>query len=151
VNGKFTPPQRVIYDLLLSIQKQLIQSSTVGKSLDMLQAETFHAIRDALQSVFKRKLSGSEMNELYPHHVGHYIGLDVHDTPHMSRSLPLEENMAITIEPGIYIPDSDRYPREFRGIGMRIEDDVQITKLGPIVLTSEAPKEVVDIEALVSK
>jgi intermediate cleaving peptidase 55 len=91
------------------------------------------------------------MNMLYPHHVGHYIGLDVHDTPSISRRLALRPGMVITIEPGLYIPRSDMYPKEYQGIGIRIEDDVAITSGGPLVLSSEAPKEVSDIEELMKK
>jgi Xaa-Pro aminopeptidase len=90
-----------------------------------------------------------EMNKIYPHHVGHYLGLDVHDTNTISRSRVLEAGMVITIEPGLYIPDEDEYG-EFRGMGLRIEDDVAITRDGPVVLTLEAPKEIVDIEAVMA-
>lgn len=92
-----------------------------------------------------------EMNELYPHHVSHYLGLDVHDTPSISRSAPLREGMVVTVEPGIYIPKSVMYPTEFQGIGIRIEDDVHISQKGPVVLSVEAPKEVADIESLMRK
>jgi intermediate cleaving peptidase 55 len=93
------------------------------------------------------------MDILYPHHISHYIGLDLHDTSTVSKSLKLRAGMTITIEPGLYIPDSPSYPEELRGIGIRIEDDVMIGNQingGPIVLTSEAPKEIVDIEAILS-
>jgi len=90
------------------------------------------------------------MNKLYPHHVGHYIGLDVHDTGAISRSIIFEAGMAITIEPGVYIPDSEEYG-VYRGIGIRIEDDICLTNDGPIVLTVEAPKEIIDIEAVMAK
>jgi intermediate cleaving peptidase 55 len=90
------------------------------------------------------------MNRLYPHHVGHYIGLDVHDCPSVPRSIAFSEGMAITVEPGIYIPNEEKYG-DFKGIGIRIEDDVCISKDGPIVLTAEAPKEIVDIEHVMRK
>jgi intermediate cleaving peptidase 55 len=90
------------------------------------------------------------MNKLYPHHVGHYLGLDVHDTSSISRSKVLENGMCITIEPGLYIPDEDVYG-EFRGIGIRIEDDVAVTSDGPLVLSVEAPKEICDIEAVMAR
>src|SRR5690349_8383916 len=112
------------------------------------------------------------MNQLYPHHVGHYLGMDVHDTYSICRSRKLQSNMVVTIEPGradlafmmldrvhvililepssgLYVPDSTRYPEGYRGIGIRIEDDVVIgskdSGWSPIVLTAEAPKEMVDI------
>jgi intermediate cleaving peptidase 55 len=101
---------------------------------------------------------------LYPHHVGHYVGLDVHDTASISRGRKLLSGTAITIgilnslltlEPGLYVPNSDRYPEKYRGIGIRIEDNIIIggSKTpgnAPIVLTAEAPKEVEDVEGAVN-
>ena len=94
------------------------------------------------------------MNRLYPHYIGHYIGLDVHDSPSASRNIKLRNGMVITVEPGLYIPDLDTYPVEFRGIGVRIEDNIAIGNEktgGPINLTVEAPKEISDIEMLMQK
>ncbi|XP_063283659.1 xaa-Pro aminopeptidase 3 isoform X2 [Pelobates fuscus] len=82
-----------------------------------------------------------------PHHVGHYLGMDVHDTPDISRSIPLQSGMIITIEPGIYIHDDDiAAPEKFRGLGVRIEDDVVITEQSPIILSAQCPKEIYDIQ-----
>lgn len=108
-----------------------------------------------------------------PHHVGHYLGMDVHDTPELSRSQPLQPGMAVTVEPGVDKPphcstwilpgahfnfmtyytglyigeDNDEAPERFRGLGIRIEDDVVIrNKGGPLILSSGAPKTVSDIE-----
>lgn len=104
------------------------------------------------------------MNILFPHHVGHYIGLDVHDCPGYPRSYVLKAGQCITVEPyvvnlpssptyhppfriltvgsGIYVPDDERWPEKFRGIGIRIEDSVCVGDDHPIVLTPEAVKEV---------
>jgi intermediate cleaving peptidase 55 len=101
------------------------------------------------------------MGILFPHHLGHYIGLDVHDCPGYSRGYSLKAGQCITIEPyvqelnplllpyfmltqasGIYVPDSGRWPEKFRGIGIRIEDSVCVGDDSPIVLTTEAVKEV---------
>lgn len=101
------------------------------------------------------------MTTLFPHHLGHYIGLDVHDCPGYSRSHDLKAGQCITIEPyantltpgnleratnvfprGIYVPDDSRWPEKFRGIGIRIEDSVCVGDDHPIVLTPEAVKEV---------
>lgn len=101
------------------------------------------------------------MSVLFPHHLGHYIGLDVHDCPGYSRGYDLKAGNCITIEPyvdsfhtlitqrcaltlssGIYVPDDERWPAHFRGIGIRIEDSVCVGDDHPIVLTPEAVKEV---------
>ena len=85
---------------------------------------------------------------MLPHHVGHYLGMDLHDCPAVSRSIPLQSNMVITVEPGVYIPKNDnRFPLKYRGVGIRIEDDVVIAKNSPIVLSVDAPKELKDISA----
>ena len=99
------------------------------------------------------------MGILFPHHLGHYVGLDVHDCPGYSRGYNLKAGQCITVEPcvsmpqchifhandahsGIYVPDNDRWPEKFRGIGIRIEDSVCVGDDSPIVLTMEAVKEV---------
>ncbi|TSX99889.1 putative Xaa-Pro aminopeptidase 3 [Bagarius yarrelli] len=83
-----------------------------------------------------------------PHHVGHYLGMDVHDTPELSRSQPLQAGMAITIEPGLYFSEDDEScPRHLRGLGVRIEDDVVIREQGgPLILSAHTPKSVCDVE-----
>lgn len=92
------------------------------------------------------------VRRLCPHHVGHYLGLDVHDTSLISRSRPLVPGMVITIEPGLYIRDGDKdWPKEFHSIGVRIEDDVLVTENGCIVLSSGCLKSRSQIENLVSQ
>uniref|UniRef100_A0A8B9HCK8 X-prolyl aminopeptidase 3, mitochondrial n=1 Tax=Astyanax mexicanus TaxID=7994 RepID=A0A8B9HCK8_ASTMX len=83
-----------------------------------------------------------------PHHVGHYLGMDVHDTPELSRSQPLQPGMAITIEPGLYFSEEDEScPERFRGLGVRIEDDVVIREEGgPLILSEHTPKTAADVE-----
>lgn len=87
-----------------------------------------------------------------PHHVSHYLGMDVHDTPTYSRSNPLTAGMVFTVEPGIYISQNRRnVPEEFRGIGVRIEDDCAILEDNSIeVLTRDCVKEVQGIQQLKS-
>lgn len=102
------------------------------------------------------------MGILFPHHLGHYIGLDVHDCSGYSRGYNLKAGQCITVEPyvstpfcevehannrcsGIYVPDDERWPARFRGIGIRIEDSVCVGDDSPIVLTTEAVKEVSEL------
>lgn len=87
--------------------------------------------------------------EFCPHHVSHYLGMDVHDTPGVSRRDKLRPGIVVTVEPGIYISrDRKDVPIRYRGIGLRIEDDVLITADGPKVLSRRCPKTLEAVEAL---
>jgi intermediate cleaving peptidase 55 len=122
-------------------------------SLNDLQKETAKLLREECGRLFGRQISHYELEILYPHHVGHWIGLDLHDTHSISKNTKLKKGMTLTIEPGLYIPDSLNFPEAFRGIGVRIEDCIAVGNDftgGPIVLTAEAPKEVDDIEQIMS-
>lgn len=149
ISGKFTQPQRDLYEAVLSAQRSSVAlcRANAGVTLDKLHSITETSLRNQLQQL-GFDLSGDAMNVLFPHHVGHYIGLDVHDIPGYTRGVNLQEGHCITIEPGIYVPDDERWPKAFRGLGIRIEDSVAILDEGPLVLTTEAVKEVADIEAL---
>ncbi|KAJ3069554.1 hypothetical protein HDU98_007373 [Podochytrium sp. JEL0797] len=150
VSGTFSEPQKQIYKAVLKANKACIEkcSERANVSLDDLQNLAYEIMKVECSKLFGRRLSYADMNILYPHHVGHYMGLDVHDVQSVPRTTKLVEGMVITIEPGLYVPDDERFPERYRGIGVRIEDDVVIGKEGCLVLTSEAPKEVVDVEAV---
>ncbi|KAJ5612797.1 hypothetical protein N7510_005991 [Penicillium lagena] len=149
VNGKFTAPQRDLYNAVLNVHRTCLalcrESSKL--TLDKLHGIAENGLKDQLQQL-GFDVSGTAMTTLFPHHLGHYIGLDVHDCAGYSRGYELKAGQCITIEPGIYVPDDDRWPAHFRGIGIRIEDSVCVGDDHPIVLTTEAVKEVDDIEAL---
>lgn len=83
------------------------------------------------------------------HGIGHFLGLDVHDTSMLGRDYELTENSYITVEPGIYIPNEDDIPIGYRGIGIRIEDDILVTVNGNENLTKKVPKEISEIERIV--
>ncbi|ORX41482.1 Creatinase/aminopeptidase [Piromyces finnis] len=153
VNGTFSKPQRKIYQLLLDIQKMCINMCTVksGNTLNRIHQRFLDILAKELSKVFNRQVSWMETNDICPHHIGHYMGMDVHDTEDISRSLPLKEGMVITIEPGIYIPYDDRYPKEYQGIGIRIEDDIVVGSKKPINLTKSVPKEINEIEAIMAE
>ncbi|KAF2837609.1 xaa-pro dipeptidase app [Patellaria atrata CBS 101060] len=148
VNGKFSPAQHDLYQVILDVQRTCVAlcRESAHMSLDGLHKVAEKGLRDALSGL-GFDMSGNALETLFPHHLGHYIGLDVHDAPGYSRRGNLKDGMCITIEPGIYVPDSDRWPEAFRGIGIRIEDSVCVQAEHPLVLTTEAVKEVVDIEA----
>ncbi|XP_047428799.1 xaa-Pro aminopeptidase 3 [Mugil cephalus] len=154
VNGKFSPAQAELYEAVMEVQRSCLSLCSPGVSLDHIYSSMLALLGRQLKRLGIIKTSMSDADVLKaarhycPHHVGHYLGMDVHDTPELSRSQPLQPGMAITIEPGLYIPeDNDQAPERFRGLGVRIEDDVVIRdKGGPLILSSDAPKTIADVE-----
>lgn len=143
VNGKFSPAQKDIYQLLLNVQRSCVSLCHVNSNLtlDKLHKIASNSLTEGLKSL-GFDMSNDAIYTIFPHHVGHYIGLDVHDCPGFPRSRPFEKGMCVTVEPGIYVPDDERWPKWARGIGMRIEDSVCIDEDSPYVLSTEAVKEV---------
>ncbi|KAI3324231.1 peptidase M24, structural domain-containing protein [Xylariaceae sp. AK1471] len=149
VSGKFSPAQRDLYTAVLKAQRSSVSlcRASANLTLDQLHSVTERALREELTQL-GFDLSGNAMDILFPHHVGHYIGLDVHDIPGYPRNVVLKEGHCITIEPGVYVPNDERFPQHFRGMGVRIEDSVAVGDNNPFILTTEAVKEIDDIEAL---
>jgi intermediate cleaving peptidase 55 len=149
VTGKFSDPQRDLYETILRVQRSSISlcRESANMTLDKIHQITEQGLKDGLKQL-GFDMSGNALDVLFPHHVGHYIGLDVHDCPGYPRSTPLKAGHCVTVEPGIYVPDDERWPEHFRGIGIRIEDSVCVQDDSPLILTTEAVKEVVDTEAL---
>ncbi|KAI1406110.1 aminopeptidase-like protein [Hypoxylon fuscum] len=149
VSGKFSPPQKDLYNAVLRAQRSSVSlcRASANVTLDKLHQITENALRDQLQQL-GFDVSGDALGVLFPHHVGHYVGLDVHDVPGYPRNVVLKEGHCVTVEPGVYVPDDERWPKAFRGLGIRIEDSVCVGGENPLVLTTEAVKEVDDIEAL---
>ncbi|KAI6792246.1 peptidase M24 [Hortaea werneckii] len=149
VNDRFSKPQRDMYDMLLKVQQSCISlcREDADMTLDSLHRIAEQNLRSGLQDLgFDLRKNGLDV--LFPHHVGHYIGLDVHDAPGHPRTDKLKENQCITIEPGVYVPDDERWPKHFRGMGMRTEDSVRIGKEKVEVLTDTAAKTADEIEEL---
>ncbi|PCG98472.1 Hypothetical protein PENO1_054330 [Penicillium occitanis (nom. inval.)] len=149
VNGKFTGPQRDLYTAVLNVHRTCVAlcREDANLSLDRLHGIAEKGLKEQLQQI-GFDMSGDAVRTLFPHHLGHYVGLDVHDCAGYPRSVNLKAGQCITIEPGIYVPNDERWPEHFRGIGIRIEDSVCVGDEHPIVLTMEAVKEIDDIEAL---
>jgi intermediate cleaving peptidase 55 len=149
INGKFSDAQKDLYEAILRVQRSSISlcRQTANMTLDRIHQVTENGLTDALKQL-GFDMSGDALHVLFPHHVGHYIGLDVHDCPGYPRTTPLRAGHCVTIEPGIYVPNDERWPEHFRGIGIRIEDSICVQEDSPLILTTEAVKEVVDIEAL---
>src|SRR5205085_3331366 len=157
VNGRFSGPQRAVYDLVLASQRAAIDKVKVGHGWNEPHDA---AVRVLAQGMLDLKLLSGSLDEVleketykrfYMHRTGHWLGLDVHDAGEYKRSgtwRTLAPGMALTVEPGLYIRAADDVPPQFRDIGVRIEDDVAVSEAGCEVLTAEAPKKTVDIEAL---
>lgn len=157
VNGKFTPEQRAIYELVLHAQKTSIQAVRPGITLDEIHDR---AVRTITQGLLELGLLNGELDALieekkyeafYMHRTSHWLGMDVHDVGHYYRDgvqRPLEEGFVLTIEPGIYIAaDSETVDERWRGIGVRIEDDVVVTGSGREIISEGIPKEIDQLEA----
>jgi len=138
---KFTEREKKLYNPLLEVQEKIIDSIKPGISLKELNEKTNQLIGKLLISL-KYIKDVKDVKKYYPHSVGHMLGLDTHDISQTPRYMPeLKENMVLTIEPGIYIPEE--------GIGLRIEDDILVTKKGCENLSREIPKSVKGIEKVV--
>lgn len=148
--GRFTPAQRDLYTAVLNVQRSSVAlcRASSNMSLEQIHQATVRGLVDQLKAIGFDSISMSNIGELFPHHVGHYIGLDVHDCPGFSRREKLVKGHCVTIEPGVYVPDDVKWPKHFRGMAVRIEDSVCVDDDSPYVLSMEAVKEVDDIEAL---
>ena len=162
INGKFTEPQKEIYDLVLKSQLAAISECRVGNPYNAPHEMARKVLAQGLidLGVIKQDLDTAlsqedgELKKWYMHNTGHWLGLDVHDVgiykPNGEPRL-FEEGMVLTVEPGLYFgawrPDVD-CPERYANIGIRIEDDVLITKDGPDVLTKDCPKSVEEIESI---
>ena len=158
VSGKFNDAQKAIYELVLQAQHAVLDEIKVGMTFPEAHHISVEVITQGLISL--GILSGTLAHNLelktwrtfYMHGVGHYLGLDVHDVGDygtQDNPKPFAEGMVITIEPGIYIAkDNMSVAPCYRGIGVRIEDNVLFTHKGIEVLTAKAPKTVEEIEGL---
>ncbi|KAJ1729382.1 aminopeptidase, partial [Coemansia biformis] len=155
VNGRFSEPQRDLYSALLSVQKQIIKLcyADSGYSLNEIHRYSTSLLAVELKQIGFRAADRDIDRHLFPHHISHYLGLDVHDTVDMTRSQRLRANMVVTVEPGIYVPYNDKFPKAFQGIGIRIEDNIVIGQTEADIenLSTHAPKSISDIEACMAR
>ena len=158
VNGKFSQPQREIYELVLKAQKRAIELLVPGNSIKQANDEV---IRIKTQGLVNLGILNGDVDTLieqqayrqfYMHGLGHWLGLDVHDVGSYGQDKQriLEIGMVITVEPGIYISEDADVPEQYKGIGVRIEDNLLMTEYGNKILTAAAPKEIADIENLMN-
>lgn len=142
-NGKFSSDQRLIYDLVLKAQEEAMKVCRPGVTFAQLTQVTKQVVNKGLKDLGIIK-NENEQHSYYPHSCCHHIGLDVHDR---GTKDALQENMVITIEPGIYIPENADCDKRWWGIAVRIEDDFLLTKDGFEHLSLSAPRKAEEIEA----
>ena len=160
VSGKFSPEQKSLYNLVLKAQLAAIEKVKPGNHWDEPHEISVQIITEGLIELglidagLDEAIENNLYKAFYMHRIGHWIGLDVHDVGDYKVGgewRVLEPGMVMTVEPGIYVsPDNHEVDKRWRGIGIRIEDDVAVTKTGNCVLTRNVPKTVEDIEALMS-
>ncbi|WP_296637283.1 aminopeptidase P N-terminal domain-containing protein [Polaribacter sp.] len=146
-NGKFTKEQKQIYNLVYEAQEASIALYTIGGKMSAPNQAARNIVNEGLFKLGIIK-SVDERHNYFPHGTSHHIGLDVHDPGNYNT---FEENMVVTMEPGIYIPDGSPCDKKWWGIGIRIEDDILVTKNGPVNLSTEAPRTTEAIEAMMAK
>jgi Xaa-Pro aminopeptidase len=160
VNGRWSPEQRALYDLVLAAQLDAIDEVRAGRTFDAYHEAAVRTLTRGLCKLgllagsVEKNLREHTYRKFYMHKTGHWLGLDVHDAGDYridGEFRVLEPGMVVTVEPGLYIaPDAKGVPAKFRGIGIRIEDDVVVTDGEPEVISAAAPKDAGEIEALMA-
>ncbi|HEV7700625.1 MAG TPA: aminopeptidase P N-terminal domain-containing protein [Pyrinomonadaceae bacterium] len=164
VNGKYSPAQREVYDVVLDVQEKCIEYTKTGNTVRGRQEYSIELLTEGMRKLgllkgnTKDLIKKKSYMKYYMHGVGHYLGLDVHDAGRYfvdqkaKNSRPFAPGMCLTVEPGIYVPPDDKSaPAKYRGIGIRIEDDVLVTEDGNLNLTTRVPKHPDEIEATMAK
>ena len=161
INGRYSPAQRDIYDLVLKAQMECVELVRPGVTHDQLKQHSIEVLTEGmvelglLQGEPEQLIKDKQYEKFYMHGLGHMLGIDVHDVGayyYGKESRALEPGVVMTVEPGLYIaPGTKDVPEKYLGIGVRIEDDVVCTNNGPRVLTNKVPKQPDEIEALMAK
>jgi Xaa-Pro aminopeptidase len=155
VSGTFSRPQASLYRLVLRAQEAALARVGPGCTLEQVHQAALLAITEGLvelglvQGPVADALEERRYQPFFMHRTSHYLGMDVHDVGlyHFEGTpRPLEPGMLITIEPGVYVAENADVPAEYRGIGVRIEDDVLVTEAGREVLSAGIPKDLADVE-----
>ncbi len=157
VNGKFTKPQKELYNMVLGVQKKIIKMVKPHVKRSTLQARsekllTLGMIKlGILKGDYKKLIKKKKHKKYFPHGIGHWMGLDVHDEApykyHNDSEIPLSSGMVLTIEPAIYCDKNDKsIPKKYRGIGIRIEDNILVTSKNYENLSKNIAKSVAAIE-----
>jgi Xaa-Pro aminopeptidase len=158
INGRFSPAQSEIYDLVLKAQMACVEMVRPGVTHDQLKQHSIEVLTEGMVELGMLRgkpedlIKEKQYEKFYMHGLGHMLGVDVHDVGRYyfgEESRALEPGVVMTVEPGIYVaPDTKDIPEKYLGIGVRIEDDVLCTNNGPRVLTHRVPKQREEIEEL---
>ena len=156
VDGKFTGPQRAIYELVLASQIACLDAVQPGAAFNAYHHAAERVLAQGYidlglcQGSLDEVLDTGSYKQFYMHRAGHWLGMDVHDAglyQVKGKSQTLVPGMMLTVEPGTYIRPAPNVPEQFWNIGVRVEDDVLVTATGHENLTAAAPKTVADVEA----
>ena len=160
INGKFTDDQKELYNWVLKAQYAAIETIKPGASWSAPHEAAVKVLTKGLiemgilKGTLRTLIKKEAYKQFYMHKTGHWLGLDVHDVGDYQvggEPRVLEPGMVLTVEPGLYIPSNSKVPKRWKGMAVRIEDDVLVTKAGYDVLSKDAPKTINDIETLMSK
>lgn len=152
IGENFTDAQKDVYEKVLSVQKDMVSKVKPGMTFEKLNEEAGLALSQAmvdlglLTGTAQENVENKNFRKYYPHSLGHFLGIDVHDVGYYEKNnepVPFAPGMCLTVEPGIYVPADDMdAPENLRGIGVRIEDDILVTKNGHENMTKLVPKEI---------
>ncbi len=157
VNGRFSGPQRDLYEIVLAAQRSAIDQIRPGRPFEAFHQAAVETLTRGLIDLglltgsLDENLERHHYRRFYMHKTGHWLGLDVHDVGDYridEQSRVLEKNMVTTVEPGLYIDGGDDIPAAYRNIGIRIEDDLRVTDAEAENLTAGVPVEINEIEEL---
>jgi len=160
VSGRFTEPQRTLYQLCLDAQEAAIEATKPGATLQTIHDAAAQVIGRGLlelglvQGTLEEVMDEQRYKDFFMHKTSHWIGMDVHDVGAYhadGEPRPLEPGMVLTIEPGIYVASDAEVDEQWRGIGIRIEDDILVTEAGHENLTGDIPKSIQAIEDLMGE
>jgi Xaa-Pro aminopeptidase len=160
VSGRYSGEQRAIYELVLAAQQAAIEQVRPGKHWNDPHENAVRVLTQGLKDLgllngaVDGHIENGDYKRFYMHRTGHWLGMDVHDVGDYKLDDTwrlLEPGMVLTVEPGLYIAAAQDIPEGFRNIGVRIEDDVLVTRDGTEVLSRDAPKTVAEIEALMKQ
>ena len=158
ISGRFNEAQKQLYQLVLNAQTAALEQIKPGLPWNLAHDASVEVLTQGLLDLglikgkLKKLIKDEKYKQFYMHRIGHWLGMDVHDVGDYKLKQEwrlLEAGMVLTVEPGLYIPpDCKSVDEKWRGIGIRIEDDVLVTPTGHEILTSGVPKSIADIEAL---